>query len=95
LSMVFINYLAEELNSTYSTGQVLLPVLFLFFLLRIKSFNELDFMIKNHEFSKLFSRGTNCNKVDAIYLAYICLKKCEGNFYYLRFKKKRLRLANP
>ena len=48
-------------NPTYSTGQVILPELF-GFLLRIKSFNELNFMIKNHEFSKLFPRGTKLSK---------------------------------
>jgi len=43
-------------NPTYSTGQVILPVL-LAFLLRIKNFNELNLMLKNNEFIKLFSRG--------------------------------------
>ena len=36
------------------------------FLLRIKSFNELNFKIKNHEFSKLLSRGTKLPQIDAI-----------------------------
>ncbi|WP_088187171.1 hypothetical protein [Desulfosporosinus sp. FKA] len=54
-----------RVNPTYSTGQVILPVLF-GFLLRIKSFNELNFMIKNHEFSKLFPRGTKLPQIDAI-----------------------------
>lgn len=35
-------------NPTYSTGQVIVPVLF-GFLLRIKSFNELNSMIQYHE----------------------------------------------
>lgn len=52
-------------NPTYSTGQVILPVLF-GFLLRIKSFNELNLMIKNNEFSKLLPRGTKLPQVDAI-----------------------------
>ncbi|MDT3701233.1 MAG: hypothetical protein RO469_17680 [Thermincola sp.] len=52
-------------NPTYSTGQVILPVLF-GFLLRIKSFNELNLMIKNHEFRQLFPRGTKLSQVDAI-----------------------------
>jgi len=39
----------RRLNPTYSTGQVILPVL-LGFLLRIKSFNELNLIIKNNEF---------------------------------------------
>ncbi|TGE33202.1 hypothetical protein E4K68_06775 [Desulfosporosinus sp. Sb-LF] len=47
------------------SGQVILPVLF-GFLLRIKSFNKLSSMIKNHEFSKLVPRGTKLAQVDAI-----------------------------
>ena len=52
-------------NPTYSTGQVIMPVLF-GFLLRVKSFNELSLMIKNYEFSHLFPRGTKLPKIDAI-----------------------------
>jgi len=52
-------------NSTYSTGQVILPVFFVF-LLRIKSFNEVNPMIKNNQFIKLFSRGTKQPQVDTI-----------------------------
>jgi hypothetical protein len=48
-----LNKLSDaRVNPTYSTGQVILPVLF-GFLLRIKSFNELNLMIKSNEFSKL------------------------------------------
>ncbi|TGE31248.1 hypothetical protein [Desulfosporosinus sp. Sb-LF] len=54
-----------RVNPTYSTGQVILPVLF-GFLLRVKSFNELSLMIKNHEFSQLFPRGTKLPQIDAI-----------------------------
>ena len=61
-----LNKLSDgRVNPTYSTGQVILPVFF-GFLLRIKSFNELDFMIKNNEFSNLFSRGTKLPQVDSI-----------------------------
>jgi hypothetical protein len=61
-----LNKLSDgRVNPTFSTGQVILPVLF-GFLLRIKSFNELNFMIKNNEFSKLFSRGTKLPQVDTI-----------------------------
>ena len=42
-------------NPTYSTGQGILPAL-LGFLLRIKSFNELNLIIKNNEL-KLFPEG--------------------------------------
>jgi len=61
-----LNKLSDgRVNPTYSTGQVILPVLF-GFLLRIKSFNELNLMIKNNEFSKLFPRGTKLPSIDAI-----------------------------
>ena len=61
-----LNKLSDgRVNPTFSTGQVILPVLF-GFLLRIKSFNELNFMIKNNEFNKLLPRGTKLPLVDAI-----------------------------
>ncbi len=61
-----LNKLSDgRVNPTYSTGQVILPVL-VGFLLRIKSFNELNLMIKNHEFRQLFPRGTKLPQVDAI-----------------------------
>ncbi len=61
-----LNKLSDgRVNPTYSTNQVIQPVLFSF-LLRIKSFNELSFMIKNHEFRQLFSRETKLPQLDAI-----------------------------
>ncbi|WP_041276074.1 hypothetical protein [Desulfosporosinus acidiphilus] len=36
------------------------------FLLRIKSFNELNLKLKNHEFSKLHPQGTKLPQADAI-----------------------------
>ena len=61
-----LNKLSDErVNPPYSTGQIILPVLF-GFLLRVKSFNELSFMIKNHEFSQLFAQGTKLPQIDAI-----------------------------
>ena len=61
-----LNKLSDgRVNPIFSTGQVILPVLF-GFLLRIKSFNELNLMIKNNEFSKLFPRGTKLPQVDTI-----------------------------
>ena len=49
-----LNKLSDgRVNPTYNTAQVITLVL-LGFLLRIKSFNELNLMIKNNEFSKLF-----------------------------------------
>ena len=68
-----LNKLSDgRVNPTYSTGQAIIPMLFAFcfllfgFLLRIKSFNELSLMIKNHEFSQLFPRGTKLPQIDAI-----------------------------
>jgi len=61
-----LNKLSDgRVNPTYSTGKVILPVLF-GLLLRIKSFNELSLMIKNHEFSQLFPRGKKLPQIDAI-----------------------------
>ena len=53
------------INPTYDTAKVVTILLF-GFLLRVKSFNELNLMIKNNEFSKLFPRGTRLPLVDAI-----------------------------
>lgn len=41
----------ERVNHTYKTAQVIVPV-FLGFLLRIESFNEINSMIKNKEPTK-------------------------------------------
>jgi hypothetical protein len=41
-----------RINPTYKTAQVITPVLFSF-ILSIKSFNELDCMLKENEFNKL------------------------------------------
>ena len=61
-----LNKLSDtRINPTYKTGQVAMLVL-LGFLLRVKSFNELNLMIKNNEFSKIFPRGIKLPKVDAI-----------------------------
>ncbi len=60
-----MNKLSDRRVNPNSTGQVILPVLF-GFLLRIKSFNELNLMIKNNEFSKLIPRGTKLPQVDTI-----------------------------
>jgi len=61
-----INKLSDgRVNPTYDTAKVVTLVLF-GFLLRVKSFNELNLMIKNNEFNKLFSRGTRLPLIDAI-----------------------------
>lgn len=61
-----LNRLSDgRVNPTYSTGQVIMPVLF-GFLLRIKSFNELNLMIKNNEFNKLVPRSNKLPQIEAI-----------------------------
>ena len=54
-----------RVNPSYKTGQVMLPVLF-GFLLRIKSMNELNCMLKENEFKKLFQKGTKLPQIDTI-----------------------------
>jgi len=54
-----------RIKPTHNTAKVVTLVL-LGFLLRIKSFNELNLMIKNNEFIKLFPRGTRLPLVDTI-----------------------------
>jgi len=55
----------KRVNPKYKTEQVIMIVL-LGFLLRIKSFNELNLMIKENEFRKLFSRETQLPQIDTI-----------------------------
>lgn len=53
-----LNQLTDgRINPTHNTAKAVTLVL-LEFLLRIKSFNELNLMIKNNEFRKLFPLGT-------------------------------------
>lgn len=52
-------------NPSYKTGQVILPVL-LGFLLRIRSFNELNNMISADEFKSILPKGMKLPKIDAI-----------------------------
>jgi len=54
-----------RVNPTYKTKQVILPVLF-GFLLRIKSLNQLNFMLKENEFQNLFVKGTKLPGIDTI-----------------------------
>jgi len=61
-----LNKLSDgRVNPKYNKAQVITLVL-LGFLLRVKSFNELNLMIKNNEFRELFRRGTQLPLVDAI-----------------------------
>ena len=55
----------ERVNPTYSTELIIMIVLF-GFLLRIRSFNELNLMIKNGEFKNLFPKKTKFPGIDAI-----------------------------
>lgn len=54
-----------RINPTYQTSHVVSLVLF-GFLLRIRSFNELNNLIKGNEFQKLYKRGTKFPKIDTI-----------------------------
>lgn len=54
-----------RVKPTYKTDQSLLPVL-LGFVVRIRSFNELNQMLMNNEFDKVLKRGSNLPKIDAI-----------------------------
>jgi len=61
-----LNKLSDgRINPTYSTGKVILPVIF-GLLLRIKSFNELNLMIKNNEFNKILPTGIKLPQIDTI-----------------------------
>lgn len=52
-------------NPKYKTRQVILPLL-LGFLLRIKSMNELKFMLWENEIVNIFTRGMKLPKIDTI-----------------------------
>ena len=54
-----------RVDPTYKTEQSILPVL-LGFILRIRSFNELNQMLNNNEFDKVLKRGIKLPKIDAI-----------------------------
>ncbi len=55
----------ERVNPKFKTGQALMPLL-LGLLLRIRSMNELKFMIKENEFAKAFPRGKELAQIDTI-----------------------------
>ena len=50
-----------RVNPKYKTGQALMPLL-LGLLPRIKSMNELKFMLKEYEFAKHFPEGKRCHR---------------------------------
>jgi hypothetical protein len=61
-----INKLKDgRVNTKYKTKQVILPLL-LGLLLRIKSMNELKFLLKENEFVNIMARKTKLPKIDTI-----------------------------
>ena len=55
----------KEKTPTYKTNKVILPVLF-GFILRIRSFNELNNMIKNKDFKKFSGKTCKLPGIDTI-----------------------------
>ena len=55
----------ERVNPTYKTSQIISLVLTTF-LLRIKSFNQLNYMIKAGEFNNMFSSNDGVPRIDSI-----------------------------
>jgi hypothetical protein len=55
----------KRINPTYKTDKIVLPVLF-GFILRIISFNELNYMIKNNEFKNVLPKGCKLPGIDSI-----------------------------
>ncbi len=55
----------NRLNPTYKTSQIISLIL-VGFLLRIRSFNQLNFMIKAGEFNNIYARRDKVPKIDAI-----------------------------
>ena len=54
-----------RVNPKYKTGQVILPLL-LGLLLRIKSMNELKYLLQENEFVNVIKRGTELPQIDTI-----------------------------
>jgi transposase len=61
----FRNLQDERINPTYKTDKIVLPVLF-GFILRIRSFNELNYMIKSNEFKNVIPKGCKLPGIDSI-----------------------------
>ena len=55
----------SRVNPKYRTGLTIMPLL-LGLLLRIKSINQLKFMLKENEFAKAFPRGKELVQIDTI-----------------------------
>jgi len=61
-----INKLTDgRVNPTYNTGQVILP-LFFGFLLRIKSMNVLNCMLKENEFKNILRKSAKVPQLDTM-----------------------------
>lgn len=61
-----VNKLTDKrISPSYKTGLVALPVL-IGFLLRIKSFNELNCILKENEFKNLFLKGAKLPQIDVV-----------------------------
>ena len=77
-----------RVNPSYRTGNVVLPLL-CGFLLRIQSLNELNCMLKENEFKKLFTKGTKSPLIDTIRdtlksSPYLCVNSHRSNFMWQR-----------
>jgi hypothetical protein len=54
-----------RVNPSYKTEQIILPLL-IWFLLRIRSLNELNYLLKENEFECLFPRGERLSSIYTI-----------------------------
>ena len=54
-----------RIHPSYRTGKVILPVL-IGFLLKVKSFNELNYLLKENEFGNILSRSEKFSSIDTI-----------------------------
>ena len=54
-----------RVNPSYQTGRVILPVI-VGFLLRVKSFNELNYLLKENEFASILTKGEKFSSIDTI-----------------------------
>jgi predicted transposase YbfD/YdcC len=54
-----------RVNPSYKTEQIIFPLL-IGFLLRIRSFNELNYLLKENEFECLFPKGEKLSSIDTI-----------------------------
>ena len=81
-----------RVNPKYKTSTVLLTVL-LGLMLRVKSFNELNYMIKENEFKNLFQKGTGMtlktlykiNSVEVMTAMIFIASNFMQMFYYPKF----------